>query len=48
MNEILNTIFGAELYASLDSDVQAILCMFAFALVAWLVVRMFHALGGLI
>ena len=47
MSEILNSIFGEELFASLTPDVQALLCMFAFALVAWLIVRIFRSIGGI-
>lgn len=46
MSEILNDIFGAELLASLSPDVKALLCMFCFALCAWVIVRIFRAIGG--
>lgn len=48
MSDILYFIFGEELYLSLQPDVQALLCLFVFALVAWLVVRIFHAIGVMV
>lgn len=47
MDIILNSIFGEALYSSLDPNIQAMLCVFVFSLCAWLIVRIFRAIGGM-
>lgn len=45
MNDILNSIFGSELYSVLPPELQALLCLFVFLIVAWVIVRIFRAIG---
>lgn len=46
MTDLIYMIFGEDLYISLSPELQALLCLFVFALVAWLGTRLFKVIGG--